>query len=366
MKKKVLHIINSMAPGGAEILLANSLSDGGLSDHTENHIAFFMEPSYLLDILDKNVVLHFMDYKGGLDIFRLISNIKKIIIDNNIDIVHSHLNPASLYTHIACPKNIPQVHTIHTTYSMDAEQSAFKLWTEKTFYLTKKNTNVIVLSDFTKNDFLNAIPFKGKCYILNNFVKDDYFEIKAKEITPQTKQLRLIAIGTLKPLKNFEYLLDVFIHLKKYNISLDIFGGGNQETYQSIIKKEGLNIRLMGHSQNLKEVINDYDLFIMPSIFEGFPLSVFEAMAAGLPLMLSNIAPLQSIVKENAIYFALDNDEKVASLLINILNNEIDIRKMALNAKNYAQKTVRREIYINKLLNIYEDVMKTNSANKIM
>ena len=363
MKKKVLHIINSMSPGGAEILLVNSLSAGGLSEHTENHLAFFMEPSYLLDILDKNVVVHFLDFKGGFDIFRLISNIKKIIIDNGIDIVHSHLNPAGLYAHIACPKNIPQVHTIHTTYSMDVEQSAFKLWIEKFFYLTSKNANVILLSDFTQNDFLNALPFKGKHYVLNNFVNDDFFEVVPKENIPQPKLLRLIAIGTLKPLKNFEYLLEVFIHLKKYNIYLDIFGGGNKEAYQTIIDKEGLNIKLMGHAQNLKNIINDYDLFIMPSIFEGFPLSVFEAMAAGLPLMLSDIAPLQSIVKENAIYFPLNNAEKVASQLINIFNNEIDIKEMAVKAKLYAQNTVKRNTYIKNLLHIYEDIIETNTDN---
>ncbi len=121
MKKKILHVINSLQPGGAEILLVNSLSKGGLCEHAENHLAYFMMPSYLLTNLDKEVHVHFLDYKGSTDILRLIKSLKKIIIDNKIDIVHSHLNPASLYSHIACPKNIPHVHTIHTTYSIDKE-----------------------------------------------------------------------------------------------------------------------------------------------------------------------------------------------------------------------------------------------------
>lgn len=46
---------------------------------------------------------------------------------------------------------------------------------------------------------------------------------------------------------------------------------------------------MKGHSTQLNDIINNYDLFIMPSKFEGFPLSIFEAMAAGVPLMLSDI-----------------------------------------------------------------------------
>ena len=352
-----------MAPGGAESLVANSLSAGGLSDYTENHLAFFMAPSYLLNFLDKRVVVHFMDYKGMFDIFRLISNIKKIIIDNKIDIVHSHLNPASLYTHLACPKNVPQVHTIHTTYSMDTEQSPFKIWAERKFYLTLKNTNIILLSDFTKDDFLKTVPFKGKYFVLNNFVSDDFFNIKTNKPLPKNKQLRLIAIGTLKPLKNFEYLLEVFNYLKTSNISLDIYGGGDKLAYQGIIDEKGLNIRLMGHSQNLNDIINDYDLFIMPSKFEGYPLSVFEAMAAGIPVMLSNIAPLKSIVKENAIYFELNNAKETAEIVKAVFNEDIDIKKLSEKAKTFAEQHVRRDKYIKDLLYIYDNIAKQINLN---
>ncbi len=357
MKKKVLHVITSMLPGGAEVLLANSLSARGLSMHTENHLAYFMGPSYLLDNLDKEVQVHFLDYKGGADIFSLLNQLRKIIQDNKIDIVHSHLNPASIYVHIACPQNIAHVHTMHTTYSMDNETSKIKLWVEKYFYLMHKNTNLIFLSDFTKEDFLKTVSFKGKGFVLNNFVPDVFFELqKSKEQQPR-RELKLIAIGTLKTLKNFEYLLEVFSHLKNHSISLDIFGSGNKGPYEKVIKEVGLKIRMMGHTGNLKDIITSYDLFIMSSKFEGFPLSVFEAMAAGVPLMLSDIAPLTSIVKDNANYFELDDAEKTAQQLIAVLQNSIDINEMAVKAKAYAEKTVRREIYIKNLLGIYEQVL---------
>ncbi len=358
MKIKVLHVINSMQPGGAEVMLTNSLSPGGLCEHTENHLAYFMAPSYLLNNLDKNVKVHFLDYRGAKDIFRLIYRLKKIIRENKIDIVHSHLNPAGVYAHFACPKNIPQVHTVHTTYSMDNSQSKFKSWLEKYFYLTNKNTNVILLSDFTKADFLNTVSFKGRAFVLNNFVPDFFFDVQTDKQQQPFRQLKLIALGTLQPLKNFEYLLQVFSYLKDYPVSLDIFGRGDKAPYEAAIKKNGVKVKMMGHTENLKDIIAGYDMFIMPSKYEGFPLSVFEAMATGVPLMLSNIAPLTAIVKNNAIYFELDDAAKTAQQILAVLKNEIDIAAMAVKAKQYADKTVRREIYIKNLLDIYKQTLQ--------
>lgn len=346
-----------MQPGGAEILLTNSLSPGGLCEHAENHLAYFMAPSYLIEQLDKKVKVHCLNYKGTTDVVRLIREIRRIIIENDIDIVHSHLNPAGLYTHLACPKKVPHVHTIHTTYSMDEETTKFKLWTERFFYLNKKNVNIILLSDFIRNDFLKNVSFKGKSFVLNNFIPDDFFDIHINTQLSTLKEVKLIAIGSLRPLKNFDYLLEVFKFLKNYNITLDIYGGGNTAPYELKIKEYGIRVKMMGHAKNLKDTIGNYDGFIMPSKFEGFPLSVFESMAAGLPLILSDIAPLKSIVKDNAVYFSLDNAEVLAGQLINIFKNKTDVNAMALKGKIYAEKTARRSIYITKLLDIYNQIV---------
>ena len=353
MKKKVLHVINSLTPGGAETLLVNSLSAGGLQEHTDNVVVYFQGTSDLEKKLDSRVKCICLHYKGLHSLPGALFKLRRIIRSYKINIVHSHLNPAGVYTHLVCPSNIPQVHTIHTTYSMDNETPPVKLFFEKHFYFKKRNCNIILLSDFTKKDFTKTIPFTGRSFVLNNFVPDAYFDIPVIKQKLPLQELKIIAIGTLKPLKNFEYLLDVFSRLTNYPVSLDIFGGGDKTAYEKLIKEKSLNIRMVGHSENMEKKMIGYDLFIMPSKFEGFPLSVFEAMAAAIPLMLSAIEPLTSIVKDNAIYFELDNAEKVAQQIIAVLQNKIDINEMAVKAKEYAEKTVRREMYIQKLLKIY-------------
>src|SRR5205085_5469485 len=197
------------------------------------------------------------------------------------------------------------------------------------------------------------VPVKGNDYVLNNFVADKFYDNPVKKERQKGDPLRFIAIGSLKGLKNFEYLLDVFSYLTDKEIYLDIYGQGDTTRYEQIIREERLKVRMMGRHNNIASLLKDYDLFIMPSKYEGFPLSVFEAMASSLPLMLSDIAPLRSIVKDNAIYFDLTNAETTANTILSIFNKEIDITSLAERSKAYAEKTVRRDIYIKNLVGIY-------------
>lgn len=356
MKKKVLHVINSLMPGGAENLLINSLVPGGLQEHTDNLLVYFMGSSGLENKIDPGIKWYNLNYKGMVSLPATLLKLRKIIKEQRIDIVHSHLNPAGFYTHLACPSNIPQVHTLHTTYSMDRETPPVKLFLEKELYFKKRSCNLIFLSEFTKADFLNTVPFKGKYFVLNNFVPDQFFTNTVKEYAPGRKDLRIIATGRLNEVKNYEYLLKVFSHLKNRAIYLDIYGSGDKTKYEKEISEQGINVKMMGHHNNLQGILGNYDLFIMPSIFEGFPLSVFEAMASGLPLMLSAIAPLKSIVKDHAIYFELDNEKAVAKTLELILDKKMDINSTAKLALIYAERTVRMDLYINRLLDIYKQI----------
>ena len=356
MKRKVLHIINSLTPGGAETLLVNSLTEGGLQENIDNVFVYFQVTSELRERMDKKVKIIFLNYKGIWDLPRVLIKLRKIIKENDIDIVHSHLNPAGFYTHLACPSGVPQVHTVHTTYSMDNETSRYKRFLEKVLYFNRKNCNVILLSGFTKQDFLKSIPFKGRAFVLNNFVPDAFFRPVAKVYQADKEELRLVAVGRLSKVKNFQYLLEVFKHLKGKKVYLDIYGSGDKQPFEKKIRDWGLNIRLMGSCNNTTKIYEQYDLFILPSVFEGFPLTVFEAMASGVPVVLSAIAPLKNIVKDNGVYFPLDDAKAVAELLVGILNKKTDINAVAKKALEFADQTVRRDIYIKKLISIYEQL----------
>jgi glycosyltransferase involved in cell wall biosynthesis len=352
-----------MLPGGAETLLANSLAPGGLQDYFDNTLIYFNGDSHILKQLDKNVKVICLNYNGVLGLPQVLYRINKIIRQNRIDVIHTHLVPTSFFTYLAKPSIVPQVHTIHTTYSMDTENSPKLLFLEKHLYLKRKNVNIILLSNYIKTDFLNTISFRGNSFVLNNFVADRFFENVALKKEQSMGELKMVAVGRLSKVKNFKYLLDVFDYLKEMPISLDIYGGGENIEYEQLILAKKIKVRMMGLCTNVAEVLPKYDVFIMPSKFEGFPLSVFEAMASGLILLLSNIAPLKNMAKDNALYFELTDAKSVAETIKKIFNNQFNIQEMREMGIEYANENGRREKYINGLVKIYAEI-RTQRLNK--
>lgn len=356
MRLKILHVINDLTIGGAEALLTNSLSNGGLQEHADNIILYLQGNSVFIDKVDKRVKLINLHYKGWYTIGSMLMKIRKVIKTHQPDIIHTHLNPAGWYTSLVRPKHIPQIHTLHVSYSDNTDTGKIQLFFEKKCLLQKKEANLITLSQLLKDDLVNSIKIKGKVFVLSNFIDDIFFSENPK-LSANPEVFRFIAVGNLRPQKNYRYLMEIFRILKDEPVSVDVYGVGDHTILSNVAKKEGLSVKFMGPSDNLKDIYWRYDGFIMPSKFEGFGLTAYEAMASGLPLLLSDIGAFKSLIKNNALYFSLSDPNNAAEIIRNVLNGKIDIRGMTENAKEFAKQNVRRDIYIKKLLSIYNQVL---------
>lgn len=351
---KVLHIINSLTIGGAEILLTNSLAPGGLQDYVENIILYFQGESELVDKIDKRVTMINLGYKGWYSFASLLMQIRREIQKHKPDIIHTHLNPAGWYTALAKPKNIPQIHTLHISYSDNTDTDKVRLFFERKLLLQRNDANLITLSNLLKDDLKASVNIKGNVFVLSNFIADEFFEPNPE--TPASDIFKLVAVGNMRPQKNYGYLLDIFQHLKDYPVSVDVYGHGDHAAYSLGAEKENLAVKFMGPAINPKDIYWKYNGFIMPSKFEGFGLTAYEAMATGLPLFLSDLGAFKSLIKENAVYFSLTDAAGAAETIRHALS-DIDINSMAIKARQYAEKTVKRDAYITNLLKIYEEVL---------
>ena len=352
---KVLHIINSLTIGGAEILLTNSLAKGGLQDYVENIILYFQGESELADKIDKRVTVINLNYKGWYSFGTLLMKIRDTIKIHKPDIIHTHLNPAGWYTVLARPKNTPQIHTLHISYSDNTDTDKVRLFFEKKLLLQRKDANLITLSELLKEDLKASVNIKGNVFVLSNFIADEFFEPNPE--TPPSAVFKLVAVGNMRPQKNYNYLLDIFQHLKDYPVSVDVYGHGDDTALRQRAEKENLPVTFMGPVKNPKDIYWKYNGFIMPSKFEGFGLTAYEAMASGLPLFLSDLGAFKSLIKDNAVYFSLTDAANAAETIKTAVSNNSNREDMVTKARKYAQKTVKREMYITNLLKIYERVL---------
>jgi glycosyltransferase involved in cell wall biosynthesis len=274
-------------------------------------------------------------------------------------VIHTHLNPAGWYTALVCPKDIPQVHTLHISYSDDTDSRKSLVRLERNLLLERKDKNFITLSPRLREDLLQCVNIKGEVYVLSNFIQDSFFEPTPVK-PPHSRHFRMVAIGNIRPQKNYDYLLDVFSHLKDSNISVDIYGYGDPARLRERAERENIPVHFKGPAKDSRDIYWRYDAFIMPSKFEGFGLSAYEAMASEVPAILSDLEAFSSLIGDNALYIPLDDARASADIIRGAAENRGALIARAAKAKAYTSATVTRDKYVSSLMSIYEDIAAKN------
>lgn len=355
-KKTILHIIDYLGRGGAEVMLVKVLKE--LKEYNnivvtlnpQNHFGdeFYADAYYCLNM-------------GSFAKFPLaVLKLKRLIKNNRIDIVHSHLFSATLVARLATPHNIPLITTIHTnvTASNDYKKWYLKVL-ERISYRSHKSVIVgvskIVLDQYFA--FLHHKPYRK--YLLYTFVDTRQFENMTVPGPDQKKNMfRLVAIGALRYPKNQQYLIRAFELLKNENFELHIYGTGVlQKEMEQAIALSGVNVILKGEVSNAAGLLSQYDLYVMSSEFEGFSLSVLEAMAMQIPLLLSDIPSFREQCEETAVYFDLNNTEDFVQKIKKMSLDKGQLNKMSLAAKERVMNNFTLEHHMKGLRKIYLETL---------
>lgn len=286
--------------------------------------------------------------------------LRKIIRENKVDIVHSHLFWSTVVARLGTPKRIPLITTIHCFVASSVEYRPWRMQViEKLTYKVRKSTIVAVAKGALDEyfSFINVKPHKA-CS-LHTFVDTAIFNeenIAAKNESSAT--FRIISVGNLKEQKNHHFLLKAFKELKHENISLDIYGNGILESsLQKIIDEQQLKVTLKGQVKDIQQRIKQYDLFVMSSSYEGFALSVLEAMALRMPLLLSDIVSFKEQCADTAIYYNLNNTGDFISKLLCLKNNRQQLNTLGAAAKERVLRNFTLEQHLQRLKSIYADAL---------
>lgn len=360
MKKKLLHIIDSLGPGGAERLVVDVICN---LPHYEHHLIILNEPEDLRAELPPDCYYTNLKRKSNKEIFQHARTIKRYIEVNGIDLVHAHLFFSSVIARLATSKKIPLFNSIHIISSLDNySKSKLALYLEKLTY--RKHHHIIAVSKEALNDFDKWVGIKGSSTVLYNFIRDEFFQpsIAQKSFG---QSLRLVAVGNLRYQKNYPYLLEAFKTMPA-NVSLDIYGIGYlHDSLKKEIEASNLPVRLMGGAKQLHKILPTYDAYVMSSFFEGQPLSLLEAIACGLPAILSDTPVLREVTGEDALYFDLNDPKDFVSKIEQVLRGEIDITKNMVSAFNRIKTFARKETYLKSLTSLYQSKMKPEEVSLV-
>ncbi|UII19710.1 glycosyltransferase family 4 protein [Fulvivirga ligni] len=239
----------------------------------------------------------------------VIGKVKKLLIDNKIDIVHAHGTRA--YSNVifaARGLNLPIVYTIHG-WSFHDDQGKLKNFISKFFegYLTSKSKLNISVSESNQLTGKEAIK-KFDSVVINNgvnfnkFDKDaDYIDIRKELDIPSGDTLYgFIARITIQ--KNPLVLIKAFKKLsdKHDDVKLLMVGNGDMEDeMKSLIQELKLDGRVLVQDfrSDVPDILNALDVFCLPSLWEGLSIGLLEAMAMGKAIISTQVDGTKELIQ---------------------------------------------------------------------
>jgi N-acetyl-alpha-D-glucosaminyl L-malate synthase BshA len=182
----------------------------------------------------------------------------------------------------------------------------------------------------------------------------------------------IIFVGRLHSVKGVEYLVEAmkYITQKNEKARLIIVGDGpEREKLETLVKKLDINRNVLFIGRISNEDIPKYmimsDVLVLPSLQEGFPNTLLEAMASGLPIIATNVGGIPEIIKngENGFLVEPKNSEAIAEKVLCFLENN-ELRKMVIEKNIETVKRYRWEDITEKLEEKYKRILKNSSISK--
>ena len=169
----------------------------------------------------------------------------------------------------------------------------------------------------------------------------------------------ILMVGRLAPEKNFKLALEVMREvIKKFNALLIIVGDGPERKRLERQAQVGLeaNVRFEGWRENLADYYASADCYLLTSDYEGYGLSVIEALQAGLPVIMNDVGLAGEIVKngENGIIVPIGNKEKIIEALLKIREDREFREKLQAGTKKTKMPYSSFEEYRDKLIDSWK------------
>lgn len=335
--------------------------------------ANFEDANERLEALD--IVRHPFDIQRSpfsLKNIKAYKQLKKIMKSENFDAVHCHSPMGGVLARLAA-RSLGLSLVIYTAHGFHFFKGAPILnWlvyypVEK--WLARYTDTLITINKEDYEQAKNNFKAKRVKYIPGVGLDIDKFKnvvvdvaVKREEIGVPQNAFVVLSIGELNKNKNHEVVLRAIAKLNNSNIHYVICGRGPLEFYLKKLSNElgvSVNVHLLGFRKDILEICKISNIFAFPSLREGLPVSLMEAMASGLPVVCSEIRGNQDLIENGkGGYLINPRDIDGFANVINNLANEQELRKTMMSLSNleaikkFDVKNVKKE-----MKKIYKDIV---------
>lgn len=300
--------------------------------------------------------------RGRVDL-KTIFQIRKFLQANAINITHSHGYKSNLYSYCASlGMTTYRVATCHNWLGDDLRMQSYAALDR---FCLKKYDKIVAVSQDVKKKIISSGISPDKVTIVNNGIDINRFEVKypvetIKEELGINKCFKVIGtVGRISAEKGHECLLRVAIKILKSNpeILFLIIGDGPLRT---LLQKKYTHPSLIftGFRNDLAHLYQCMDIFVLPSLTEGLPIVLLEAMASELPVIATDVGAVPIIITENQTGLLIKpNDEKaLEDSLLFLLRNQYDARAMGASGYRLVKEHFSSRKMATNYLNLYSEL----------
>jgi glycosyltransferase involved in cell wall biosynthesis len=367
---KVLQLISSGGYYGAENMLLNLCASQEKAGCQNSLLLFYNVHVPNVEFYERarrrGLSVRMVHCKGRAD-WRAVRQIEEFIQEDGIDLVHTHGYKADLYGYLAAwRRHKPVVATCHNWVGGTA---ALGIYNHLDRMALKRFNALAAVSDTVAERLLESGVPPEKIKSIANGIDVQAFENREPLQAFRFDGARVVGmVARLDLQKGFEYLLRAIRDLSSSIDGLKVLivgEGPDRAAVENMVEQYGLqsNVILAGQQTDMAGVYAAMDIFVLPSLNEGLPMTILEAMAASRPVIATRVGAIPTVIKdgENGLLVDARDTDGLRTAIASLLSDPDRCRRLGDQALAWVSENFTSEAMALKYRQMYEEVLGSQS-----
>jgi glycosyltransferase involved in cell wall biosynthesis len=365
---RILIVITTLTFGGAETQVVRLASELKARGWTVSVVCLVKPTAYLSQLEQEQIEVHSLDMPRGVPDLRAVFRLASIVRDFRPDVVHCHMFHANILGRVARPLcHMPVL--ITTAHNLrETSEKGGPTWHKELLYRVTDPladmTTIICNAAFERYIRVGAVP-RNKFAMIPNGVDTQVFSASEERRQSARRALGIgsefvwLAVGRLVKQKDYPNLFRAVETLEGKDFVVLIAGDGPlEQDLREECRKRGLGdrVRFCGAREDILDLYQAADAFVMSSEFEGLSAALLEAASAGLPAVVTDVGGNADIVIHDVTGYVVPPAESVqlgAAMQRLMEGSPEHLQTMSASARKHCHEQYRISTIMDKWLELY-------------
>ena len=367
--KTILHVIDTTGPGGAETIFVN-LADR-MRERGYRSVVVIQGEGWVHDeLLRRGLAPLVINAKGAFNL-RLLVRLVSVVHRERVDVIHSHLLGSNVYCAMAgLLTGIPVIATFHGM--VDAAPNERLQWLK--LALMNRGVEYFVA---VSNSLREAIGAKGllnpdRTHVIYNGIDiSRYGKSTRRELRDRLGlshgAIVVGSLGNVRPAKGYDILINAARAVidrfpSVHFVIAGHVGPSELAAMNQLATEQGVleHVHFLGYQDNSAEFLSQLDYFVLSSTSEGFSISTIEAMATGLPILVTRCGGPEEIVRPNVdgLMAAPGDPREISRGLLSLISDTQSARRVAASGREEVKEIFSEDNMLRRYAALYESCLR--------